>query len=60
MKLNVENLVNQSIGCMKHDPGGYAYCLKEFIENLKEVKERHEKGYSKDVLDEFFKLYVFG
>lgn len=59
MKVNIENLVNQSIGCMVKDPGGYAYCLREFVENLKEVKEKHREGKSKEILDEFFRLYVF-
>lgn len=60
MKLNIENAVKQSCWCMKGPYAkGYAYTLTEMIDNLKELKERHDKGEGKEALDEFFNLYVF-
>ncbi|OGM09075.1 hypothetical protein A2Z67_03770 [Candidatus Woesebacteria bacterium RBG_13_36_22] len=60
MKVNIENAVNQASRCMEGDYAkGYAYTLKEFVNNLKEVKQLHLKGESKQALDEFFNLYVF-
>lgn len=59
MKVNIENCINQVCAYMRTDPSAYKYTIREFINNLKEVKKMHEKGKSKEALDEFFKLYVF-
>jgi hypothetical protein len=60
MKVNIENAVRQSCWLMKGEfAKGYAYTLSELIDNLKELKERHDKGESKEALDEFFNVYVF-
>ena len=59
MKINIENCINQTISCIKQDVGGYKYTMREFIHNLKCLKETHEKGRGDDGLNEFFKLYVF-
>ena len=59
MKTNIENCINHALKYMAQDPNGYKYTIGEFIHNLKEVKKAHENGRSKEVLDEFFKLYTF-
>jgi len=59
MKTNIENCINQVCNYMQTDPNAYRYTIGEFINNLKEVKRAHENGRSKEVLNEFFKLYVF-
>lgn len=41
------------------DRYGYAHCLTVLCDNLREVRREHIKGRSKEVLDEFFSLYVF-
>jgi hypothetical protein len=60
MKVNIENMVRQASRCISGEHSGmYRHSLKELIDHLKEVKAAHEKGDSKEVLDGFFKLYVF-
>ena len=57
MKVNIENCINQICSYMKTDPSAYKYTIGEFINNLKNVKKAHEDGRSKEVLDEFFRIF---
>ena len=59
MKRNIENCINQVCNLMGKGHGEYKHAIQELVNNLKEVKVAHKKGRSKQVLDEFFKLYVF-
>jgi len=59
MKTNIENCFKRVCNYIHPDPNAYRYTIREFINNLKEVKKVHEDGRSKEALDEFFKLYVF-
>ncbi len=60
MKINIEHCLIQASRCLKaNDPSAISYTIKEFIENLKEIKKRHEEGKSKEILDQFFNIYVF-
>ena len=61
MMVNIENTVRQAGALIKSDTHGdyYRHSITEFIEHLKVVKKSHEEGHSKEILDQFFTLYVF-
>jgi len=59
MKVSLNGLIENSITEMKGESREmYAYSLRELVENMQEVKKKHLKGKSKEILDEFFKCYV--
>lgn len=57
-KLHLTNMVEQSCNCMgKRDKWGYAFCLRQLVKNLRELRDRHAAGET-GVVDEFFRVYI--
>lgn len=61
MRENIENMVRQASNLLPNDGCGPLYkgSLKDLVDNLKKVRDAHELGDSKKVLDAFFEHYVF-
>jgi hypothetical protein len=58
--VSLTGLIRNACSAMrKKDRAGWAFMLEELHGNLKEVKEAHDAGRSKEILDEFFDLYKF-
>ncbi len=57
MRVDIENMLRQ-IGESASRKFGYQYMLSEFSKNLRELRDRTERG-DMAALDEFFKIYVF-
>lgn len=57
MRVDIENMLRQ-IGESASKRYGYQYMLSEFTKNLRELRDRTERG-DMAALDEFFKIYVF-
>lgn len=57
MRVDIQNMLRQ-IGESASRKYGYQYMLSEFAKNLRELRDRTERG-DMAALDEFFKIYVF-
>lgn len=57
-KINIENMINNACTSIKSNYG-YDFVLKELVKHLRQLRDGHNKGNSKNICDAFFKLYVF-
>ncbi len=56
IKVNLDGLLDNAVRLIGNN--GVAFGVRQLQENLKKVRAAHEAGQSKEILDEFFALYV--
>jgi hypothetical protein len=58
MRSNIENCLKNALICKKEEKQYYEFSINEFVDNLKELRDRTKNGDFK-ALNEFFEIYVF-